>query len=293
MSAVSVPRGMAAVASAASRGRRRSPLSGLRTPRGIAGLVLVALIVLCGLIPPLFMSWGPLDQTALPLSPAWSWSHPLGTDEVGRDVLARVLAGIRLDTVLVLIAVPVACVVGTALGMLSAVSVRAGNAAQWVFNVILGFPGVVLGVVVTIPFQPGRTAVAVAMTLTTIPLFGRQARVTTLAQLSRDYVSAAVVAGTPRHEIVVRHVVPNVIDSVIVRIAPGVSGAIVLEGALSLVGLGIQPPDASLGQMIATGSQYLFEGRPMYSLSPVIALFVLVLGLSLIGDALNDAMLRS
>jgi peptide/nickel transport system permease protein len=290
VSAIAVPRGPVVVE--AFRTSRRSPLRGLRTPRGAIGLTLVALVVLAGLIPPLFMRWGPLDQTAQPLLPAWTWSHPLGTDEVGRDILARVLAGIRLDTVLVLIAIPISCILGTGLGMLGAVSARAGNAAQWIFNVILGFPGVVLGVVVTIPFQPGRTAVLVAMTLSTIPLFGRQARITTLAQLSRDYVSAAVVAGTPRREIVLRHIVPNVLDSVIVRVAPAVAAAIVLEGALSVVGLGIQPPDASLGQMIATGSQYL-SVYPMYSLGPVIVLFVAVLGLSLVGDALNQAMLRS
>jgi peptide/nickel transport system permease protein len=255
-------------------------------------MTLVLLVVLLGLIPPLFMKWGPLDQTALPLAPAGTGSHLLGTDEVGRDILARVLAGIRLDTVLVLIAVPISCVVGTALGMLVALSVRAGNAAQWIFNVILGFPGVVLGIVVTIPFQPGRTAVLIAAVLSTIPLFGRQARVTTLAQLSRDYVAAAIVSGTPRPEIMLRHILPNVLDSVIVRIAPAVSGVILLEGALSVVGLGIQPPQSSLGQMIAGGSQYL-SSLPMYSLAPVIVLFVAVLGLSLIGDALNEAMLRS
>jgi peptide/nickel transport system permease protein len=275
-----------------TRRSRRSPLQGLRTPRGAVGLSLVVLIVLLGLIPPLFMRWGPLDQTALPLAPAWSGSHLLGTDEVGRDILARILAGIRLDSLLVLIAVPVSCVLGTALGMLGAVSTRAGSAAQWIFNVILGFPGVVLGVVVTIPFQPGRTAVLIAMVLTTIPVFGRQARVTTLTQLSRDYVAAAVVSGTPRHEIVLRHVLPNVVDSVIVRIAPAVSAGIQLEGALSVVGLGIQSPQASLGQLIAGGSPYL-SSRPMYSLAPVIVVFVAVLGLSLVGDALNQAMLRS
>jgi peptide/nickel transport system permease protein len=89
-----------------------------------------------------------------------------------------------------------------------------------------------------------------------------------------------------------RHILPNVLDSVIVRLAPAVSGVILLEGALSVVGLGIQPPQASLGQMIAGGSQYL-SSLPMYSLAPVIVLFVAVLGLSLIGDALNEAMLRS
>lgn len=279
------------LAEAEERRQRRSPLLGFRRPRGIVGLALVALFVLAGLIPPLFMTWGPLQQSANALAPAFSSGHLLGTDEVGRDILARVLGGIRLDVLLVVIAIPISAVLGTALGTLGAVNATAGAAAQWFFNVLLGFPGVVTGVVVTIALAPGRTAVLVGMTLTTIPVFGRQARVTTLSQVSRDYVSAAVVSGTSRGQIVARHVLPNVLDSVIVRIAPAVSQAIQLEAALSVVGLGIQPPDPSLGQMIANGSAYL-ENLPMYSLGPVIAVFVAILGLSLIGDALNEAMLR-
>lgn len=270
---------------------RRSLLSGLRTPRGIAGVALTGLIVLCGLIVPLFLSWGPLQQSASSLAPAWTSSHLLGTDEVGRDILARVLAGIRLDSLLVIIAVPISAVLGTALGLLSAASAVAGNTAQWIFNLLLGFPGVVMGIAVSIAVAPGRTAIIVAMVLTTMPAFGRQARITTLGQLSRDYVAAARVAGTPRPEIITRHILPNVLDTVIVRIAPAVSQAVVLEGALSVVGLGIQPPQASLGQMIATGSQYL-SNAPMYSLAPLAVVFLAVMGLSLTGDALNEAVLR-
>jgi peptide/nickel transport system permease protein len=270
---------------------RRSLLSGLRTSRGITGVALTVLIVLCGLIVPLFLSWGPLQQSGNSLAPAWTSSHLFGTDEVGRDILSRVLAGIRLDSLLVVIAVPISAVLGTALGLLSAASAAAGNTAQWIFNLLLGFPGVVMGIAVSIAIAPGQTAILVAMVLTTIPAFGRQARITTMGQLSRDYVAAARVAGTPRREIITRHILPNVLDTVIVRIAPAVSQAIILEGALSVVGLGIQPPQASLGEMIATGSQYL-SNAPMYSLAPLVVVLLAVMGLSLIGDALNEAVLR-
>lgn len=271
--------------------RRRSPFSGLRTPRGVIGLAIVAIIVLAGLLAPLFLSWGPLQQSGDTLAPALTGAHVFGTDEVGRDILARVLAGIRLDALLVVVAIPVSAILGTALGMLSVASVTAGNAAQWIFNVLLGFPGVVMGIAVSIAIAPGRTAVMVAMVLATMPAFGRQARLTALAQASRDYVSAATVAGTPRREIIVRHILPNVIDTVIVRITPAVSQAIQLEGALSVVGLGIQPPQASLGEMISSGSQYL-SSSPMYSLAPLLVVFITVMGLSLIGDAANEGMLR-
>lgn len=271
-------------------GGRRTLLSGLRTPRGLAGLTITAVIVLGGLLAPLFLRWGPLQQSGDTLGTAFAGGHLFGTDEVGRDIFARVLAGIRLDIVLAVVAIPVSAVVGTALGLVSAISPRAGNGAQWLFNLLLGFPGVVMGIAVSIAVAPGELSVLVAIALCTVPVFGRQARLTAAAQISRDYVSAAVVAGTSGRRIIVRHILPNVIDSVIVRIAPAVSQAIQLEGALSVVGLGIQPPRASLGQMIAAGSQYL-STNAMYSLAPLAVLFIAVCGLSLVGDALNEALL--
>jgi peptide/nickel transport system permease protein len=269
----------------------RGPLAGLRTARGATGLAIVLVVLLAGLIVPLFLSFSPLQQSGATLVGAGVSGHLFGTDEVGRDILARTMQGIRVDFLLAAIGVPVSAVLGTGLGMLSAVSQRAGGAAQWVFNLLLGFPGVVMGIAVSIAIAPGETAILVAIVLGGIPAFGRQARLTAIAEQSRDYVSAATVLGRSRTAIVTRHILPNVLDSVIVRLAPAVSGAIQLEGALSVVGLGIQPPQASLGEMIATGSQYL-SNAPLYSLAPLAVVFVLVLGLSLLGSALNQGMLR-
>jgi peptide/nickel transport system permease protein len=279
---------------ATGAGRRpqvRSPLAGLRTPRGATGLAIVVLVLLAGLIVPLFLKYSPLHQSGETLVGAGVGGHLFGTDEVGRDILARALQGVRVDALLAVISVPVAAVLGTALGMSSALSRRGGAAAQWLFNFLLGFPGVVMGIAVSIAIAPGETAICVAVVLVTIPTFGRQARVTTLAELSRDYVSAAAVVGRSRRAIVVVHILPNVADSVIVRLAPAVSAVIQIEGALSVVGLGIQPPRASLGEMISTGSQYL-SNAPLYALAPLGIVFVLVLGLSLVSGALNGAMLR-
>jgi peptide/nickel transport system permease protein len=276
---------------AARRVRGRGPLAGLRTARGAIGLAIVVFVLLAGLIVPLFLRFSPLGQSGETLVGAGVGGHLFGTDEVGRDILARTLQGIRVDFVLAAIGVPVAAVLGTALGMLSAVSRRAGSGAQWLFNLLLGFPGVVMGIAVSIAIAPGETAICVAIVLVAVPTFGRQARLTTLAEMSRDYVSAATVVGRSRTAIVTRHILPNVLDSVIVRLAPAVAGAIQIEGALSVVGLGIQPPQASLGEMISTGSQYL-SSSPLYALAPLGVVFVLVLGLSLLGSALNRGMLR-
>jgi peptide/nickel transport system permease protein len=271
--------------------RGRGPLQGLRTGRGATGLAIVALVLLAGLIVPLFLKYGALDQSGETLVGAGVGGHLFGTDEVGRDILARTLQGVRVDALLAVISVPVAAVLGTALGLASALSRRGGAAAQYLFNFLLGFPGVVMGIAVSIAIAPGVTAICVAIVLVTIPTFGRQARLTALGEMSRDYVSAATVVGRSRRAILVSHILPNVADSVIVRLAPAVSAVIQIEGALSVVGLGIQPPQASLGEMIATGSQYL-SNAPLYALAPLGVVFVLVLGLSLVAGALNRAMLR-
>jgi peptide/nickel transport system permease protein len=131
----------------------------------------------------------------------------------------------------------------------------------------------------------------VTIVLFALPAFGRQARIATLGQMSRDYVSAARVLGTSRTRILVGHMLPNIADAVLVRAAVGVAQAIQIEGGLSVVGLGIQPPRPSLGSMIAGGSQYL-SSSPLYSLVPVLVVFVLIFGCTLVADALNKAVLR-
>lgn len=288
---------MTAVATSAARQHTagsRAPsryLTGLLTPRGITGLSLVAIVLLAGLIGPLFLSFGPLRQSAQALAPPGAYGHLLGTDEVGRDLLARLFAGIRVDALLAVVAVPVAAILGTALGMLSALSSLAGDVVQRLFDVLLGFPGVVMGVAVGIALGPSQTAVMVTIVLVAMPPFGRLTRITTLSQLSRDYVNAATVLGTPRWKIIVRHILPNVADTVLVRAAVAVAQAVEIEGGLSVIGLGIQPPQPSLGSMISAGSQYL-STSPLYSLAPVAVVFTLVFGFTLIADALNKAVLR-
>lgn len=276
----------------AKRPPRRSRYAvALRTPKAIAGLSLLAVIVIAGLAGPLVVGISPYAQGPDALAQPTA-AHLLGTDEVGRDILARVLAGIRVDLLICLVAVPIAAVVGTLLGLIGGLSAFLGEAFQRVFDVLLGFPGIILGIAVTLAVGPGFLAIVLAIVFTTIPLFGRQSRAALLAQLSRDYVTAATVVGVPRWQIIGRHVLPNVVDSVITLVAVVMASAIKIEGGLSVVGLGIQPPESSLGAMISSGSKYVFQS-PLYALVPVLLLAALVYSLTLISDALNRAGLRS
>lgn len=274
----------------ADRPGRSRYLHALWTPSGAIGLGLVLLIVVASLVGPYLLKYGPYQQGPDSLV-APGGTHPLGTDEVGRDLLARVFAGTRLDLLITLIAVPVAAVAGTLLGLLGMVNGPVGGFFQRVFDVLLGVPAVILGIAVTIAMAPGTNAVIVAIVLVTMPIFGRQARSSLLGQLPLDYVAAAEVLGYPKTRVMVRHILPNIVDVLFVRFAVEMAHAIMIEGSLSVVGLGVQPPQASLGSMIKNGSAYLLD-HPLYAMTPVLVVVVLVVGYTLLSGALNQAVLR-
>jgi peptide/nickel transport system permease protein len=253
-------------------------------------LAVIGAVVLASLVLPLFLKYGPYTQTEFALQGP-SAAHPLGTDEVGRDLLARVLAGTRVDLAITLIAVPLAALLGTLLGLIGFLSSVAGSIWQRIFDVLLGIPAVILGVGTAVALGPGATSVTTAIVLAAVPIFGRQARAGLLAQVHQDYVAAARVLGYSRTRIMLRHILPNMIDVILIRSAVVLAEAVMIEGGLSVVGLGIQLPQASLGSMTKAGSSYLLE-LPTYALTPVVVVLILAVGYISLSDALNKAVLR-
>lgn len=279
------------VAPATEAPRRRSPYrAATRSGRFRAGALLVLALVAAGLLGPLLVQFSPDGQTADALS-APGGAHVLGTDEVGRDILTRVLYGVRTDLVITLVAVPIAAVVGTGLGLVGVLSPRLGRAVQRVFDVVLGVPVIILGVGLALAAGAGIRTIIMAVVLATLPTFGRQAYAALNAQLGREYVTAARVISTPRSKLLVRHILPNVVDSMVALTAVSMATAITIEGGLSVMGLGVVPPRPSLGSMIRDGAPYLFT-QPQYALVPVAVVVLLVLGYTLIADALNASVLR-
>ena len=214
--------------------RRGRYAEAFRSAKGRTGVALVGIVVLAAVFGPFFLSYGPFEQGRDALTTPSS-NHLLGTDEVGRDLLARVLAGTRVDLIITLIAVPIAAVTGTMLGLIGMVNRPIGNLAQRVFDVLLGVPAVLVGVGVAIAIEPGQTSVIVAIILVTAPIFGRQTGSAVAGQISLDYVTAAEVLGYPRHRIMLRHVLPNIIDAIFVRVAVVMALAISVEGGLSVI----------------------------------------------------------
>lgn len=269
----------------------RRYLRAFRTPRGMTGAILLLILVGSALLAPVFFPAGYDHQTSDSLA-APSAAHIFGTDDLGRDLLARSLYGLRVDLSIIVVAVPLGMVIGTSLGLLGAVSRVAGTIVQRILDIIVGFPGIILGVCIVLVLQPGWFSLVVAIAIGSLPTFGRLARATLLSQSQREYVVAARTLGVGRVRIVIRHILPNAIDPIIVAGAVFVVYAIFIEAGLSIVGLGIQPPTPSLGSLLNSATRYIYQA-PTYILGPTIVLFLLALSFSLISDALNRTVNRA
>jgi peptide/nickel transport system permease protein len=265
-------------------------LRGLRTPSALVGLSLVVVIYTAGVLAALIAPYAPNAQSPDAFLPP-SAAHWFGTDEYGRDLLSRVLFGIRQDFIVGLVAVPIGAVAGTILGTLSTLSRWLEAVIQRVFDVSLAFTSLVMGVTVAAIIGPGLPAVLVTVSLINIPLFGRLAHNVVRGLRSRDYVTAARIVGAPPLRVLFRHILPNALDSLIVQAALSLSLAVFIEGAMSFVGIGVRPPDPSLGSLLRTSINFLSRS-PLYALAPMVVVTALVLAFNLIGDGLNKGLLR-
>jgi len=268
----------------------RRYLAAFRTPRGIVGGIILVLLVALALLAPVIFPGG-YDQQGRGALAAPNLTHLFGTDELGRDILVRTVYGLRMDLSIIIVAVPISVVVGTALGLLGALSHFAGSFVQRVLDIILGFPGVVLGLCIVLIIGPGWTSLVIAIAITGLPVFGRQARASLLEQEQREYVTAARALGVSKRTILVRHILPNSVDPILVNAAVFVVAAIFIEAGLSIIGLGIQPPEPSLGTLLNVGMRFI-EQSPMYILGPTLVLILLSMSFSLISDALNATVTR-
>lgn len=269
----------------------RRYLLAFRSPRGAIGAALLVVLVSLALLAPVMFPGGYDEQTGNSLLPP-SLAHPFGTDELGRDLFARSMYGLRTDLSIVLVAVPIGLVVGTTLGMLGALSRTAGTLVQRVLDVIIGFPGIILGVCIVLVIGTGWFSLVLAIAISSLPTFGRLSRAAMLSQSQREYVTAARTLGVKRGTIVMRHILPNAIDPILVAGSVYVVYAIFIEAGLSIVGLGIQPPEPSLGSLLNNATRFINQA-PTFIIGPTLTLFLLALAFSLISDSLNRTVNRT
>jgi peptide/nickel transport system permease protein len=275
----------------AARAERSRWGTALRYPETVAGLSIVLLLFAAGASAAWLAPYG-VDAQSSNSFQGVSSAHLLGTDEFGRDVFSRVLFGIRQDVVVAGLAVPLGAFVGTALGLVCGLHRVLDTVIQRAFDVLLAFTALVMGVAVSATaIGPGLTAIVVTVVLVNIPLFGRLTRSAVTAQRGRDYVVAAEVIGARPSRVLLRHILPNSLDALIVQAALSLSTAVFIEGAMSFVGIGIRPPAPSLGSLLRTSTNFLSQNA-WYALGPIIVVTLLVLGFNLVADGLNRGLLR-
>lgn len=254
------------------------------------GAAVLLLAVAAALLAPVVAPHDPLKQDLNHTLGRPDRTHPLGTDNVGRDVLSRVIWGTRVSLVAGFGSVVIAVVVGGVLGLAAGYAGgRVDNLIMRVMDAVLSFPPLVLALALGAVLGAGLIGVVIALGVVYTPTFARLMRGQVLAITAREYVDAARALGLPGWRIAWSHVLPNATAPIVVQASLSVAFAILAEASLSFLGLGVQPPGASWGSMINAGRGYL-QQAPWIVFGPGAALFVTVVGLNFVGDAIRDAL---
>jgi peptide/nickel transport system permease protein len=260
-----------------------------RYPIGVIAGVILFVVVLMAIGAPLVAPDDPVD-----MAPALRMQSPneagnLGTDVFGRDVLSRIIFGLRISLGVGITSVIVATIAGTILGLI------AGYVGRWqeyltmrLMDVLFAFPSILLAILIVSIRGAGFVSIILATAIVYTPIFARIVRGSTLSVKNAEFVQAAIAMGAPTPRVLIRHVLPNVSTPILVQLALSMSGAVILEAALSFLGLGAVPPTPSLGSMLSENRTYM-EQAPWTVIFPGLALGILVLCINLVGDAVRDA----
>ncbi|GAB3479033.1 ABC transporter permease [Nocardiopsis coralliicola] len=262
----------------------------LRNPAGVAGLVLSAAFVLAGLLAPVVAPASPsaVDFTGLFEEP--SGAHWLGTDELGRDQVARVLYGIRSSLAVAVGAVLLAVAVAVPLGLAAGYYRRIVDPIVSRLNdAVMAFPFLVLAVGLAAILGPSLTNAAIAIGVSQVPTVLRVMRGEAIRLAGEDFVDGAIAGGAGDAAVLFRHILPNAANALLIQITVGIPAAVIGEAMLSFLGLGVQPPTPSLGTMLSSAQAY-FTQAPWLAVFPGIILVLVTLGFNLFGDALRDAL---
>jgi peptide/nickel transport system permease protein len=266
----------------------KKPLLGRwSNPIGIVGAVIVGFVILAALFGQFVWTIDPDAQDYDRLI-APNWTNPMGTDELGRDILARIIHGARVSLQVGFISVGIAMFFGTSLGLIAGYykGVTDGLLMRLV-DIMFSIPGLVLAILIAGLLGPSRRNAMIAIGIIIIPVFARVIRGAVLEVMGFPYIESARALGAPGSRIMRQHVLPNVVAPLIVLVTVYLSVAILAEAALSFLGLGTQPPEASWGSMLSTSRSYL-DFAPWYSIFPGAAIMVVVLGFNFLGDGLRD-----
>jgi len=262
----------------------------MRRRAALIGLAVVAFFVALALAAPFIAHYDPVatDWRAVRKPP--SAQHLFGTDELGRDVLARVIWGARASLMAGLVSVSIAVAVSVPLGLVSGyLGGAVDGVLMRVIDAMLAIPFLILAIALAAFLGPSLGNAMIAIGVTATPVFVRLTRGQTLAAKVEDYVEAARAVGNPHWRIALRHVLPNIVPPLLVQGSLAIAGAIIAEAALSFLGLGQQPPAPSWGSMLNAAQRFMVQA-PWMAVWPGMAIFLAVLSFNLLGDGLRDAL---
>jgi len=270
---------------------RRNWVTRLLTSRLALPASLVLLVMIgCALFANVLAPYDPLYQDYDNVLAFPSRAHPMGTDDLGRDVLSRIIYSARVSMSVGVVAVGIALVIGVPIGLLAAY--HGGwldDTLMRVMDAVASFPALLLALAITVALRPGLINVMIAIGVVYIPAFARLARGEALSTREREFVMAARVIGAHPSRVIAYHIWPNVTAPIIVLASLRVASAIVTEASLSFLGAGIPPPTPSWGLMLKASYQYT-ETSPWLALFPGLAIFLTVLAANIFGDALRTAL---
>jgi peptide/nickel transport system permease protein len=262
----------------------------LRNRSAVAGMVLIALVLLVGIIGPALAPYDPLKPAPLERLQGSSEKHWFGTDSLGRDIFSRVIYGARISILIGLISVSISLVPGTFLGLVAGYfGGRIDSLIMRLMDMLLAFPAILLAIFITAILEPNLTNTMVAVGIVYIPHYARIVRSSVLSLKEQLFVQAISHLGGSHSRILARHILPNTMPPIIVYATLGMGTAVLQAAALGFLGLGAQPPQPEWGAMLSEGRQYI-QIAPHVAAFPGAAILVLVLGFNLFGDGLRDAL---
>ncbi len=270
---------------------RAHPFRRLLRRRGAAvGLAAIAFFVALAALAPLVAPYDPLATSWTAIRKAPSAAHWFGTDEIGRDVLARVIWGARASLLAGVVSVAISLSIGVPVGLLAG---YAGGKVDMLISrltdAMLACPFLILAIALAAFLGPSLTNAMIAIGVSATPVFVRLTRGQTLAIKAEEFILAARAIGNPPWRVALGHVLPNLVPALIVQATLAIAAAVIAEASLSFLGLGQQPPAPSWGSMLNTAKNYI-ENAPWMAVWPGVSIFVLVLSFNLVGDGLRDAL---
>jgi peptide/nickel transport system permease protein len=262
----------------------------VRRKGAMFGLAVIVLFVALALFAPIVAPYDPTAQSWTSVRKAPSWLHPLGTDDVGRDILARIIFGARASLLAGVISVAIALAIGVPLGLVAGyVGGFVDAAISRLTDAMLAIPFLILAIALAAFLGPSLRNAMIAIGVTTTPIFVRLTRGQVMAVKVEDYVEAARAVGNPPRRVVLVHILPNILPALMVQASLSIAAAIIAEAALSFLGLGQQPPAPSWGSMLNAAQRFLVNA-PWMAVWPGVAIFLTVLSFNLLGDGLRDAL---